>query len=152
MKRQVNVCRLDQARRSSQTALAGSTRSFGRNEVGDRASTLRKSSFLALAGVAVLLLGCQQDRAGTGSEGIDPSGSSHRSDTSPSGPAGDSGPQSGAPESAAGGEDDPGDDDDAGGGAPGGGTTGTTGGTTGGGTTGTTGGGTTGGGTSGGAN
>jgi hypothetical protein len=123
MKGQVDVFRPG-PRRSGKTALSGLTRSPGRNGVDDPAPTLRRKSFLALAGAAVVLLGCQQGSGGTGSEGIDPSGSSHRSDTSPSGPAGDSGPQSGAPEPAAGGEDDPGDDDDAGGGTTGGGTSG----------------------------
>jgi hypothetical protein len=162
MKGQVNVCRA-RLPHSNQTALSGSTRSLGRNEVSDPAPTLRRASFLALAGAAIVLLGCQQDPGGTAPGGLDPSPSSQQSeerdDTSPSGgPSGDSGPQSDTPESDAGGEDDPGDDGDAGGGAPGGGTTGTTGttggGTTGGGTTGggTSGGGTTGGGTSGGTN
>lgn len=142
MKGQVNVCRA-RLPHSNQTALSGSTRSLGRNEVSDPAPTLRRASFLALAGAAVVLLGCQQDPGGTAPGGLDPSPSSQQSeerdDTSPSGgPSGDSGPQSDTPESDAGGEDDPGDDGDAGGGAPGGGTTG-------GGTTGTTGGGTSGG-------
>jgi hypothetical protein len=67
-------------------------------------------SLLALAGAAFVLLGCQQDTGGTAPGTIDPSGSSSRSDTSPSGgPSGVTGPQSEAPQSDAGGEDDPSD-------------------------------------------
>jgi hypothetical protein len=119
MKRQVNVCRLGPTSRSSHTAASGSTQSLGRNEVADPASTLRRASFLALAGAAVVLLGCQQDPVGMAPGDIEPSAGSQQSeeadDTSPSGgPSGRTGPASAVPESDAGGEGD------AGGGASGG--------------------------------
>ncbi len=120
MKRHVNVCRLGRAPRSSQAAQCGPTPSIGRNETADAAPTLRSRSLLALAGAAVVLLGCQQDPGGTAPGDIEPSASSQQSDTSPSGgPSGTTGPQSNVPESDAGGEDDPGDEGDAGGGSSG---------------------------------
>jgi hypothetical protein len=96
MKRHVNVCR---------------------NETADAAPTLRSRSLLALAGAAIVLLGCQQDPGGSSTGSIDPSGSSTGSDTSPSGgsPA-TTDPQS-ATETDAGGDDDGGDGGDAGGGS-----------------------------------
>ena len=97
MKRHVNVCR---------------------NKAADPAPTLRRTSLLALAGAAVVLLGCQQDPGGTAPGDIEPSAGSQQSDTSPSGgPSGTTGPQSNVPESDAGGEDDAGDEGGAGGGS-----------------------------------
>jgi len=107
MKRDVNVCRLGRAARSSQAAQCGPTPSIGRNETADAASTLRSRSLLALAGAAVVLLGCQQGSSGTAPGDIEPSAGSQQSDTSPSGgSSGDTAPTSNAPESEAGGEDD----------------------------------------------
>jgi hypothetical protein len=95
MKGQVNVCRARPSH-SNHTALSGSMRSLGRNEVGDPAPTLRRTSVLALAGAAVVLLGCQQDPVGTAPGGLEPSASSQQSedrdDTSPgAGPSSDPG-------------------------------------------------------------
>ena len=96
MKERVNVCRSGRPRRSGNTALSDSARSLGRNEVDHSAPTLRRMSVLALAGAAVVLLGCQQDPVGTAPGGLEPSASSQQSedrdDTSPGG-----GPSDGAP-------------------------------------------------------
>ena len=112
MKRQANVSRWGRAPRFSQTAHPGAPQSYGRNEVGDRASTLRGKTLLALTAAAVVLLGCQQD-ADRGPGAIEPSAGSpqseRRDDTSPSGgPSGVTGSESVAPAVGAGGEDDEG--------------------------------------------
>jgi hypothetical protein len=85
----------------------------------DRGPTLGSKSLLALAGAAVLLLGCQQDQTAMTTEPMDPAaiqGTRPGSDTSPSGgPSGVSGPGSpGAASDAGGTGDDTTDDGTAG--------------------------------------
>ena len=53
--------------------------SLGRNEGADTCKTLPKESLLALAGAAILLLGCQQDPVGKAPGGLEPSASSQQS-------------------------------------------------------------------------
>jgi hypothetical protein len=141
MKGQVNVCRSDRPSHTNPTSLSDATPPLGRNLIGHAAPTLRKASLLALAGAAVVLLGCQQDRGGMAPGDLEPSASSQQGETSD-----DTSPD-GGPSGATGSEAESADEGEAG--ATGSGTTGTgtTGGTTG--TTGTTGGGTTGSGASG---
>jgi hypothetical protein len=138
MKGQVNVCRSDRPSHTNPTSTSDATPSLGRNLVGHAAPTLRRASLLALAGAAVVLLGCQQDRGGMAPGDLEPSASSQQGETSD-----DTSPD-GGPSGATGSEAESADEGEAGG--TGSGTTGT--GTTGG-TTGTTGGGTTGSGASG---
>jgi hypothetical protein len=87
MQRQGKGCRLARAPRSSEAALYGSTRSFGGNQADAAAPMLPRKSALALAGAAVVLLGCQVDPGGTAPGGLEPSASSQQSED-PEGPAG----------------------------------------------------------------
>jgi hypothetical protein len=76
---------------------------LGRNEGAGTCNTPPKNSLLALAGAAILLLGCQEDPVGKAPGGLEPSASSQQSgshdDTgvggSGDGASGDSGAQSG---------------------------------------------------------
>jgi hypothetical protein len=53
--------------------------SVGRNQGADMRKTLPKKPLLALAGAAVLLLGCAEDPVGKAPGGLEPSASSQQS-------------------------------------------------------------------------
>jgi hypothetical protein len=80
MKRQTDACPLKQAPSSSKAHVLSSTRFFGGDKVGGPEPAPLRLSVLAMAGAAMVLLGCQQDPGGTAPGGLEPSASRERSD------------------------------------------------------------------------